>query len=95
MSASQILGVLLAALAFFCFLVAGLEEGNFATWVDGAGISLLVYGLVRAAGWLINGPHAAEDNFEVPKPSSVQEAAPQGTAPASVQERIERLRERR
>jgi hypothetical protein len=81
MSVSQILGIALAAMAFVCFAVAGFEEANFATWVDGAGVSLIIYGLVRAAGGHISSPHVAEDDSEVPKPSSVQEAAPQEAAP--------------
>ena len=75
MSASHILAIAMAAIAFLCFALAGFEEGNFATWVDGAGISLIIYGLVRGAAWLISAPDLAEDAPRVPTPSA-QETAP-------------------
>ncbi len=61
MSASHILAIAMAAIAFLCFAVAGFEEDNFATWVDGAGISLILYGLVRGSAWLISAPDLAGD----------------------------------
>lgn len=79
----------MASIAFLCFAVTGFEEGNFATWVDGAGISLIIYGLVRGLAWLISAPDLAGDDPKVSTPSAqetapteaaAQEAAPQERA---------------
>ena len=80
MSASHILAIAMAAIAFLCFAVAGFEEGNFATWVDGAGISLIIYGLVRGSAWLISAPDLAADATRVPNPYSQETAPPEPAA---------------
>jgi len=89
MSASHILAIAMAAIAFLCFAVAGFEENNFATWVDGAGISLILYGLVRGSAWLISAPDLAGDapSGLTPSPqetatteAAAREAAPQEAA---------------
>jgi len=85
MSALHILGISMASIVFLCFAVAGFEQGNFATWVDGAGISLTIYGLVRSLEWLISAPDLARDDRGVSTPSAqetapIEEAAPQERA---------------
>ena len=80
MSASHILAIAMAAIAFLCFAIAGFEENNFATWVDGAGISLILYGLVRGSAWLISAPDLAGDAPRVPNPYSQETAPPEPAA---------------
>ena len=80
MSASHILAIAMAAIAFLCFAVAGFEENNFATWVDGAGISLILYGLVRGSAWLISAPDLAGDAPSVSTPSAQETAATEAAA---------------
>jgi hypothetical protein len=89
MSTARILGIVLAALTFLCFFLAGLFESDFAMWVDGAGVSLIIYGLVYAGGWLISGLRLAEEVSGIPEPSTQQ------IAPASnLWERIKQLSRR-
>jgi hypothetical protein len=86
-----VLGIVLGAVTFSCFFLAGLSESTFTMWIDGAGVSLLIYGFVRAGGWLISGPQPAKDDLGISRMSE-QESDPQDTTPAfSIQERIKQL----
>ena len=80
MSASHILGIAIAAIAFLCFAVAGFKEANFATWVDGAGISLIIYGIVRGWARLISAPDLAENAPRASTPSAQEPAATEAAA---------------
>ena len=73
MDISHGLALLVALTAMLCFLLAGFSEDDFSLWIDGAGVSFILYGLVRAAGWLFSGLELAEEDAEVPK--SPQEPA--------------------
>ena len=90
-SRSQGLGILLGAVTFSCFFLAGLSESTFTMWLDGAGVSFLIYGLVRAGGWLISGRQTAKDDLVISR-TSEQESDAQDTTPAFIlQERIEQI----